>query len=342
MEQVLPAVVNVSVAIGGTEGGLLAPKENDKSPNLRTSPFDELLRRYFGDRGLPSAPSQRAEPQGLERVALGSGFIIDPAGYVVTNNHLVESAGTITVILQGNSRRPAKLIGRDALTDVALLKIDSDGKLPYLPWGDSDAAQVGDWVMAVGNPFGLGGTVTVGIISARGRNIDSGPYDDFLQIDAPMNSGNSGGPTFNMDGDVIGINTAILSPSGGSIGIGFAIPSSIAKPVIDQLRAHGKVDRGWLGIQIQPLTPQIAKSFGRQEPQGALAARPPGVACDSDADKGAAPRQIEEKEIGQAEQWQNGIDHTLEAMLHWRDPVERLRALRRRRKTLIDDNPSSS
>ena len=190
--------------------------------------------------------------------------------------------GTITVILQDNSRHPAKLIGRDALTDVALLKIESDGKLPYLPWGDSDAAQVGDWVMAVGNPFGLGGTVTAGIISARGRNIKSGPYDDFLQIDAPINRGNSGGPTFNMGGEVIGINTAILSPSGGSIGIGFAIPSSIAKPVIDQLRAHGKVDRGWLGVQIQPLTPQIAKSFGRQEPQGALVA---AVTRDSPAAK---------------------------------------------------------
>ena len=189
-------------------------------------------------------PPEQAQPRvskpcrtTFELVALGSGFIIDPAGYVVTNNHLVEQATTITVVLQDISRRPAKLIGRDALTDVALLKIDSDGKLPYLTWGDSDAAQVGDWVMAVGNPFGLGGTVTVGIISARGRNIDSGPYDDFLQIDAPMNSGNSGGPTFNMDGEVIGINTAILSPSGGSIGIGFAFPSNVAKAAIDQLSA---------------------------------------------------------------------------------------------------------
>ena len=258
VEQVLPAVVNVSVAIKeAEEGELAAPDENDKA--LPTSPFEEFLRRYFGGQ-LPQAPSHRAEPRGLEQVALGSGFIIDPMGYVVTNSHVVEEAGTITVVLQDNSRHPARLVGRDALTDVALLKIDSDGKLPYLPWGDSDAAQVGDWVMAVGNPFGLGGTVTAGIISARGRNIQSGPYDDFLQIDAPMNRGNSGGPTFNMDGEVIGINTAILSPSGGSIGIGFAIPSSVAKPVIDQLKAHGTVERGWLGVQIQGLTPEIAKS----------------------------------------------------------------------------------
>jgi len=249
VEQVLPAVVNVSVAIAGTEEGeLAAPDENDEG--LPTSPFEEFLRRYFGGQ-LPRAPSHRAEPQGLERVALGSGFIINPMGYVVTNNHVVEQAGTITVVLQDNSRHPAKLVGRDALTDVALLKIDSDGKLPYLPWGDSDVALVGDWVMAVGNPFGLGGTVTAGIISARGRNIQSGPYDDFLQIDAPMNRGNSGGPTFNMDGDVIGINTAILSPTGGSIGIGFAIPSSVTKPVIEQLKAHGTVERGCLGVQIR-------------------------------------------------------------------------------------------
>ncbi len=280
VEEVLPAVVNVSVSItGAKEGQLTLPDENDRNPNPLTSPFDEFLRRYFGGQ-LPRAPSHRAEPLNPERVALGSGFIVDPAGYIVTNNHVVEQAGPITVVLQDNSRHPAKLVGRDALTDVALLKIDSDGKLPYLPRGDSDAAEVGDWVMAVGNPFGLGGTVTAGIISARGRNLQSGPCDDFLQIDAPINRGNSGGPTFNMQGEVIGINTAILSPSGGSIGIGFAIPSSIAKPVIAQLKAHGTVERGWLGIQIQRLTPEIAKSLGREKPQGALVA---AVTADSPA-----------------------------------------------------------
>ena len=280
VEQVLPAVVNVSVATkDAEESELAAPDENDKA--LPTSPFEEFLRRYFGGQS-PQAPSHRAEPRGLEQVALGSGFIIDPMGYVVTNNHLVEEAGTITVVLQDNSRHPARLVGRDALTDVALLKIDSDGKLPYVRWGDSDAAQVGDWVMAVGNPFGLGGTVTVGIISARGRNIDSGPYDDYLQIDAPMNRGNSGGPTFNLVGEVIGINAAILSPSGGSIGIGFAIPSSVAKPVNDQLKAHGTVERGGLGVQIQRLTPEIAKSLGRDEAQGALVA---ALTADSPAAK---------------------------------------------------------
>ena len=260
VQQVLPAVVNVSVATsGGPEGGFAGPGGAEFGPNFPTPPFDEFLRRYFGEQGLPGEPFWPGRPRGLENVSLGSGFIIDRAGYVVTDYHVVERAGRITVVLQDNSRHPAKLVGCDALSDLALLKIDGGGPFPSLQWGDSDAAQVGDWVMAVGNPFGLGGTVTAGIISARGRNIQAGPYD-FLQIDAPINRGNSGGPTFNMDGHVIGVNTAILSPSGGFIGIGFAIPSSVAKPVIDQLREHGTVERGWLGLQIQPLTADIAES----------------------------------------------------------------------------------
>ncbi len=173
-----------------------------------------------------------------------------------------QNADKVTVIFQDDSKHPAKVVGRDPKTDLALLKIDAPQPLPYVAWGDSDAAQVGDWVLAVGNPFGLGGTVSSGIISARGRDIHSGPYDDFLQIDASINRGNSGGPTFNLDGQVIGINTAIYSPNGGSVGIGFAIPSSLAKPVIEQLREHGKVERGWLGVQIQDVTPDIAKSLG--------------------------------------------------------------------------------
>ncbi len=205
-------------------------------------------------------------------MALGSGFIIDPSGYVVTNNHVVENADKVTVIFQDDSRHPAKIVGRDAKTDLALLKIDAPKPLPYLTWGDSNAENVGDWVLAVGNPFGLGGSVSPGFISARGRDIHAGPYDDFLQIDASINRGNSGGPTFNLNGQVVGINTAIYSPNGGSVGIGFAIPSNLAKPVIDQIREHGKVDRGWLGVQIQQVTPDIAKSLGLPKDEGALVA----------------------------------------------------------------------
>ena len=206
------------------------------------------------------------------RIALGSGFIIDPSGYVVTNSHVVGGASKVEVTLQDDSKYPAKIIGRDPKTDIALLKIKADKPLPYVTFGDTSTAQVGDWVMAVGNPFGLGGTVTTGIISARGRDIHSGPFDDFLQIDAPINRGNSGGPTFNLDGQVIGINTAIYSPNGGSVGIGFAVPSNLAKTVVAQLEEHGKVSRGWLGVQIQEVTPAIAASLGLQGEHGALVA----------------------------------------------------------------------
>jgi serine protease Do len=195
---------------------------------------------------------------------------------------VVEQAATVTIVFQDNSKHTAKIVGRDAKTDLALVKVDSKEPLPFVEWGDSDQSQVGDWVMAVGNPFGLGGSVTAGIISARGRDIQSGPYDDFLQIDAPINRGNSGGPTFNMSGEVIGINTAIYSPTGGSVGIGFAIPANLAKPVIQQIKEHGKVDRGWLGVQIQGVTPEIAKGLGLPKEHGALVA---DVTRDSPAAK---------------------------------------------------------
>jgi len=190
----------------------------------------------------------------------------------VTNSHVVGNAGKVEVTLQDDSKYTAKIIGRDPKTDIAVLKIKADKPLPYVTFGDSNAAQVGDWVMAVGNPFGLGGTVTTGIISARGRDIHSGPFDDFLQIDAPINRGNSGGPAFNLDGQVVGINTAIYSPNGGSVGIGFAVPSNVAKTVVAQLEEHGKVSRGWLGVQIQEVTPAIAASLGLQGEHGALVA----------------------------------------------------------------------
>src|SRR6202035_4085556 len=204
--------------------------------------------------------------------------IIDASGYVVTNSHVVGDASKVEVTLQDDSKYPAKIIGRDPKTDIALLKIKADKPLPYVTFGDSSAAQVGDWVMAVGNPFGLGGTVTTGIISARGRDIHSGPFDDFLQIDAPINRGNSGGPTFNLDGQVIGINTAIYSPNGGSVGVGLAWPPNLAKTVVAQLEEHGKVSRGWLGVQIQEVTPAIASSLGLQREHRAVAA---GITPDS-------------------------------------------------------------
>lgn len=290
IQKVMPAVVNISVTSKGpdvqsdeqdaTPGAAPGQDENNPFPGFPQSPFDEFLRRFFNQQGPNGQPQQ---PQMGRRVALGSGFIIDPQGYVVTNNHVVgDNAGTVTVIFQDNSKHPAKIIGRDPKTDLALVKIDTSKPLPYVTWGDSDNAKVGDWIIAVGNPFGLGGTVTTGIVSARGRDIHSGPFDDFLQLDAPINRGNSGGPTFNQQGQVIGINTAIYSPNGGSVGIGFAIPSNMAQTVIAQLREHGKVERGWLGVQIQQMTPEIASSFGLKNDHGALVA---DVNSDSPAAK---------------------------------------------------------
>src|SRR5438552_3680503 len=273
VKKVSPAVVNISVTQSGASD-TTAEEPEQGSPDFRNSPFDEFLRRFFdqqnpnGQRHLfPQIPGGQAH-----RIALGSGFIIDPSGYVVTNSHVVGDASKVEVTLQDDNKYPAKIIGRDPKTDIALLKINADKPLPYVSFGDSTAAQVGDWVMAVGNPFGLGGTVTTGIISARGRDIHSGPFDDFLQIDAPINRGNSGGPTFNLEGDVIGVNTAIYSPNGGSVGIGFAVPSNVAKAVATQLKEHGKITRGWLGVQIQEVTPAIAASLGLHGEQGALVA----------------------------------------------------------------------
>ena len=202
--------------------------------------------------------------------ALGSGFVIDPAGYVVTNNHVVDGARDVSVTLTNGDKYKAKVIGRDSKTDLALLKIDVGHDLPYVAFGNSDNEHEGDWVIAVGNPYGLGGTVTAGIVSAHGRNINAGPYDDFMQIDAPINPGNSGGPLFNQSGQVVGIDTAIYSPSGGSVGIGFAIPSNVAKDIVTQLRDHGKVTRGWLGVAMQPLTPALAEAVGLHDHKGVL------------------------------------------------------------------------
>ena len=274
VKKVSPAVVNISVSRSADADSAAEEPELAPAPGFPNSPFDQFLRRFFEQQGpggqrhmFPQAPGSRAQ-----RIALGSGFIIDPTGYVVTNSHVVGDAGKVEVTLPDNSKYTAKIVGRDPKTDIAVLKITSDKPLPYVTFGDSSAAQVGDWVMAVGNPFGLGGTVTTGIISARGRDIHSGPFDDFLQIDAPINRGNSGGPTFNLEGEVIGVNTAIYSPNGGSVGIGFAVPSNVTKAVAIQLKEHGKISRGWLGVQIQEVTPPIAASLGLHSEQGALVA----------------------------------------------------------------------
>ena len=265
VKAVKPAVVNIATAAHIEEGG------HAGVPEFRFpegSPFDRYFREFFEHRN-PGRPKGAPRPNAR---SMGSGFIIDPAGYVVTNNHVVDKAVEITVTLNDGDQLPARLIGRDVKTDIALLKIDTDEPLPHVSFGDSDTAQVGDWVIAVGNPFGLGGSVSAGIISARGRDIRSGPFDDFLQIDAPINRGSSGGPLFDKRGQVIGINTAIFSPSGGNIGIGFAIPSSMAKSIVAALREDGHVARGWLGVNIQEITEEIAESLNIDEAEGALIA----------------------------------------------------------------------
>jgi serine protease Do len=269
--RLLPSVVNISTtqtlktAGGGDQD---APDMPQFPPG---SPFEKFFHDFL-DHGMPKGEHPDVGPR--KATSLGSGFVIDPAGYIVTNNHVIADADQITVILHDNTNLKATVVGRDTKTDIALLKVKTDKPLPATVWGNSDAARVGDWVLAIGNPFGLGGSVTAGILSARQRDINSGPYDDFLQTDAPINRGNSGGPMFNMDGQVIGINTAIYSPSGGSIGIGFAIPSALAKEVVVELKdeADHTVHRGWLGVRIQAVTDEIAESLGLLKAHGALVA----------------------------------------------------------------------
>ena len=260
--RVLGVVVNIS-----TEAAPPAAKtaQEAPAPNSPGNTLDEVFRDFFGDNGAPGGANPRV-------ASLGSGFIIDPSGLIVTNNHVIANAEQITVTLSDNTELQAQVIGRDAVTDLALLKVEPKTPLPAAAWGDSNKARVGDWVLAIGNPFGLGGTVTAGIISATARDIQSGPYDDYLQTDASINRGNSGGPMFDLAGDVIGINTVIYSPSGGSIGIGFAIPSALARPIIDQLKATGKVERGWIGARIQPMTDDLADSVGLDKAKGAMIA----------------------------------------------------------------------
>ncbi len=271
-ERALPAVVNISTQ---------QTVEQQRAPELPQfppgSPFEDFFRKFFDRDDREGRPQRRA-------TSLGSGFIIDPSGIIVTNNHVIDEADEIQIRLHDDRELKAEIVGRDPKTDLAVLRVEAEGPLPYLEFGDSDETRVGDWVIAIGNPFGFSGTVTAGIVSARKRDIRAGPYDDFIQTDAAINKGNSGGPMLNLDGEVIGVNTAITSPTGGSVGIGFAVPASLAAPVIDQLRRFRETRRGWLGVRIQSVTEEIAAAFeGFGEPRGALVA---AVLPDSPADDG--------------------------------------------------------
>ncbi len=317
-EKLIPTVVNISTTqvVERGDGG---------------EDFEELFREFFERRG-----QQAPQPRTPRRASsLGSGFIIDPSGYIVTNNHVIAEADEISVRLWNEEILTAKVIGTDDKTDLALLKVESEEPLPATTWGASGDVRVGDWVVAIGNPFGLGGTVTTGVLSARQRDINAGPYDDFLQTDASINRGNSGGPMFNLDGEVIGINTAIFSPSGGSIGIGFAIPSALARPVIESLRQFGEVRRGWLGVRIQTVTEELAEGLRLPDESGALVA---SVTEDGPADEGGVkqgdvilefdgrkvpdmrrlPRMVAETEIGKTVEvvvWRKGERETLNITL---------------------------
>ena len=267
VERVKPSVisvkVNISEKVAKDDGG-------DDSPFQPGSPMERFFRRFGAPDGMP--PGMRPRGHGVV-TGQGSGFFISADGYAVTNNHVVDSADKVEVTTDDGKTYSAKLIGTDARTDLALIKIEGGSNFQFAKLSESKP-RIGDWVLAVGNPFGLGGTVTAGIVSAIGRDIGNGPYDDFIQIDAPVNKGNSGGPAFNVDGEVVGVNTAIYSPSGGSVGIAFSIPASTVKNIVAQLKDKGSVSRGWIGVQIQPVTPEIADSLGLKKAEGALVAEP--------------------------------------------------------------------
>ncbi|HYF08492.1 MAG TPA: DegQ family serine endoprotease [Acetobacteraceae bacterium] len=258
VERVSPAVVRIAVVARAepTAGAELPPQ-------LRGTPLEEFLRRFWGRDGS-------AAPRARRTMGQGSGFIIAAEGLIVTNNHVVGNAERVMVELADGRDLEARVVGTDPQTDLALIRVQSDAPLPFVVFGDSDALRVGQWVLAMGNPFGLGGSATAGIVSARGRQIGAGPYDDFIQTDAPINPGNSGGPLFSAAGEVVGVNTAIFSPSGGNIGIGFAVPSNLVRRIVEDLRTQGRVERGWLGVSLQPLDPELARALGLPQAQGAL------------------------------------------------------------------------
>ena len=339
-EKLLPAVVNIS-STQEVQARAGMPGAGPDMPLFPPgSPFEQFFKDFLnrnrqGQQGQQGQHGDN-EPSPERRMqSLGSGFIIDPSGLVVTNNHVIEGADEITVTLQDNTSLKAKVLGRDETGDIALLQVKPDKPLPSVQFGDSNSERVGDWVLAIGNPFGLGGTVTAGIVSARGRDIHQGPYDDFIQTDAAINRGNSGGPLFNMDGQVIGMNTAIYSPSGGSIGIGFSIPANLVKADVDQLKQYGHPRRGWLGVRIQQVTPDIAESLGLKEATGAMVA---GVNDGGPADKAkirngdiilkfngqdvkdmrALPRIVADSDVGKSVPvvlWRDGKEVTVQATL---------------------------
>jgi serine protease Do len=268
--QVKPSVISVKVNINekvAKDDG----NDDDGSPFQPGSPMERFFRRFGAPDGLP--PGLRGGGRGHVIMGQGSGFFISADGYAVTNNHVVDGASKVEVTTDDGKTFSAKVIGTDARTDLALIKVEGGSSFPSAKLSDAKP-RIGDWVLAVGNPFGLGGTVTAGIVSAMGRDIGNGPYDDFIQIDAPVNKGNSGGPAFNTDGDVVGVNTAIYSPSGGSVGIAFSIPASTVKNIVAQLKDKGSVSRGWIGVQIQRVTPEIAESLGLKKAEGALVTEP--------------------------------------------------------------------
>ena len=261
VETVSPAVVFVEVTAKVTpanaQGGL-----------PEGFPYEEFQKRF----GMPFGmmPGMPGMPDGQQRQGVGSGFVISEDGLVVTNQHVVDNAETVRIKFADGTALDAKVVGADPLTDIALLKVEADKPLPTVKFGDSDAVRVGDEVIAMGNPFGLGGTVTSGIVSAKARDIQFGPFDDYIQTDAAINKGNSGGPLFNADGEVIGMNTAIFSPDGGSVGIGFAVPSDMVKTIVEDIKDDGKIDRGWLGVQIRPMSDEVANVLGYDEAKGAV------------------------------------------------------------------------
>ncbi|MGY3453512.1 Do family serine endopeptidase [Bradyrhizobium sp. USDA 4353] len=270
VERVKPSVISVKVNIAEK----VAKNDNDEdTPFQPGSPMERFFRRFGGENGMPGMPGRGGRGGGRAVTGQGSGFFISADGYAVTNNHVVDGADKVEVTTDDGKTYSAKVIGTDQRTDLALIKVEGGSNFPFAKLADGKP-RIGDWVLAVGNPFGLGGTVTAGIVSAVGRDIGNGPYDDFIQIDAPVNKGNSGGPAFDVDGNVVGVNTAIYSPSGGSVGIAFSIPASTVKSVIAQLKDNGSVSRGWIGVQIQPVTQDIADSLGMKKAEGALVAEP--------------------------------------------------------------------
>ncbi|MEQ8268280.1 MAG: Do family serine endopeptidase [Parvibaculum sp.] len=284
-ERLSPAVVNISTS------QVLDPADMEIPGVPPDSPLNEFFEEFLKQQ-------QGARPQRVQ--SLGSGFVIDPDGIIITNNHVIEGADKIEVIFTDGTTLPAEIAGTDPKTDIAVLRVKSDGKLPYVELGDSSTARVGDWVIAIGNPFGLGGSVTAGIVSALNRDIHAGNYDDFIQTDAAINRGNSGGPLFDMNGRVVGVNSAIISPSGASVGIGFAVPTSTVRPIVDQILKYGEARRGWIGVRIQSVTPEIAESIGLGTARGALIAGvdPEGPAADAGIETGDVVLAFDNKVIG--------------------------------------------